>query len=417
MSGDRRTAAGGRKPVETVAVPETRRDDIVARVRAACAAGRQAYWVGPLIEESETLELQTATDTYEALRAALPDIKISLVHGRLKSAEKEKIMAAFKAGQVQLLVATTVIEVGVDVPNASLMIIENAERLGCRSCISCAGASGAARESHCVLLYQPPLGDMARTRLSAFAGPTTVSRSPGAISSCAARASCSARAKPGCRRFTSPISCATTPGCHACTPPPSNCGPGIRSASSPIVRRWLGSAEQIPACECAHEIPPVFSRRAAGACPGFRITSALAARRPRSAGPVLKNACRSEFATHRPEPRTGITGAKPDGPPALSMPRLVLRARALVRPPLSSGTSNRCTRAPQLPRPHNEPARSAGWRILEVTIARRFWCSPIRRCTATRTEIVRLRPTDVLYTLAAQTLDAPPAEILKVGAL
>ncbi|MEK7260775.1 MAG: ATP-dependent DNA helicase RecG, partial [Pseudomonadota bacterium] len=159
----------GRKPVETVAVPETRRDDIVARVRAACAAGRQAYWVCPLIEESETLELQTATDTYEALRAALPDIKISLVHGRLKSAEKEKIMAAFKAGQVQLLVATTVIEVGVDVPNASLMIIENAERLGLSQLHQLRGRVGrGASESHCVLLYQPPLGDMARTRLSAL---------------------------------------------------------------------------------------------------------------------------------------------------------------------------------------------------------------------------------------------------------
>ena len=159
----------GRKPVETVAVPETRRDDIVARVRAACAAGRQAYWVCPLIEESETLELQTATDTHEALRAALPDIKISLVHGRLKSAEKEKIMAAFKAGQVQLLVATTVIEVGVDVPNASLMIIENAERLGLSQLHQLRGRVGrGARESHCVLLYQPPLGDMARTRLSAL---------------------------------------------------------------------------------------------------------------------------------------------------------------------------------------------------------------------------------------------------------
>ena len=159
----------GRKPVETVAVPETRRDDIVARVHIACAAGRQAYWVCPLIEESEALELQTATDTYEALRVALPDIKISLVHGRLKSAEKEKIMAAFKAGQVQLLVATTVIEVGVDVPNASLMIIENAERLGLSQLHQLRGRVGrGASESHCVLLYQPPLGDMARTRLSAL---------------------------------------------------------------------------------------------------------------------------------------------------------------------------------------------------------------------------------------------------------
>jgi len=157
----------GRKPVETVAVPESRRDEVMARVRAACAAGRQAYWVCPLIEESDMLEAQAAEETFAALKDALPGLKIALVHGRLKSAEKEKIMAAFKAGQVQLLVATTVIEVGVDVPNASLMIVENAERLGLSQLHQLRGRVGRGTEaSACVLLYQAPLGDMARARLA-----------------------------------------------------------------------------------------------------------------------------------------------------------------------------------------------------------------------------------------------------------
>jgi len=157
----------GRTPVETVAVPETRRDEVVARVRAACAAGRQAYWVCALIDESEVLDLQTATDTHDALRAALPELKVALVHGRLKPAEKEKIMAAFKAGSVQLLVATTVIEVGVDVPNASLMIIENAERLGLSQLHQLRGRVGRGTErSSCVLLYQAPLSELAHARLA-----------------------------------------------------------------------------------------------------------------------------------------------------------------------------------------------------------------------------------------------------------
>ncbi len=157
----------GRKPVETVVVPETRRDEVMARVRTACAAGRQAYWVCPLIEESDLLEAQAAEETFAALKEALPGLRIALVHGRLKSAEKEKTMAAFKAGQVQLLVATTVIEVGVDVPNASLMIIENAERLGLSQLHQLRGRVGRGTEaSACVLLYQAPLGDMARARLA-----------------------------------------------------------------------------------------------------------------------------------------------------------------------------------------------------------------------------------------------------------
>lgn len=159
----------GRKPIETVALPSARRADVVSRIRDACTAGRQAYWVCPLIDESETLELETATDTAQALREALPDLSIALIHGRMKPPEKEKIMAAFKRGEVHLLVATTVIEVGVDVPNASLMVIENAERLGLSQLHQLRGRVGrGAAESHCVLLYQPPLSEMARARLAAL---------------------------------------------------------------------------------------------------------------------------------------------------------------------------------------------------------------------------------------------------------
>ena len=159
----------GRKPVETVAIPSARRADVVNRIHDACAAGRQAYWVCPLIEESETLELETATDTAQVLREALPELRIALIHGRMKPPEKEKIMAAFKRGEVNLLVATTVIEVGVDVPNASLMVIENAERLGLSQLHQLRGRIGrGSAESHCVLLYQPPLSEMARARLAAL---------------------------------------------------------------------------------------------------------------------------------------------------------------------------------------------------------------------------------------------------------
>ncbi len=159
----------GRKPVETVALPAARRAEVVSRIRDACTAGRQAYWVCPLIEESEALELQTATDTAQVLHEALPELKIALVHGRMKPPEKEKVMTAFKRGDIHLLVATTVIEVGVDVPNASLMIVENAERLGLSQLHQLRGRIGRGQaESHCVLLYQPPLSEMARARLAAL---------------------------------------------------------------------------------------------------------------------------------------------------------------------------------------------------------------------------------------------------------
>jgi len=156
----------GRTPVVTKLVDEARRAEVVARVREACRAGRQAYWVCPLIEESEALELQTAIDTYEALRAELPDCTVGLVHGRMPPQEKAAVMEAFKKGEIQLLVATTVIEVGVDVPNASLMIIEHAERFGLAQLHQLRGRVGrGAAESVCLLMYQSPLSDTARKRL------------------------------------------------------------------------------------------------------------------------------------------------------------------------------------------------------------------------------------------------------------
>lgn len=159
----------GRKPVDTVVVPASRRAEVVQRVRSACAAGRQAYWVCPLIEESAALELQTATDTAEALRAALPELRVAVVHGRMKPAQKENVMRAFKDGETDLLVATIVVEVGVDVAKASLMIIENAERLGLAQLHQLRGRVGrGADESHCVLMFQPPLSDIARARLAAM---------------------------------------------------------------------------------------------------------------------------------------------------------------------------------------------------------------------------------------------------------
>ncbi len=157
----------GRTPVSTVAVAETRRDQVVERVAAACREGRQAYWVCTLVEESEALQAQAAEDTAAVLAEALEGLRIGLVHGRLKAAEKEAVMAEFKAGKIDLLVATTVIEVGVDVPNASLMVIENAERLGLSQLHQLRGRVGrGAQQSHCVLMYRPPLGELAQERLA-----------------------------------------------------------------------------------------------------------------------------------------------------------------------------------------------------------------------------------------------------------
>jgi len=156
----------GRTPVKTRLVADSRRDDVVGFVKKHVDEGRQAYWVCPLIEESEALQLQTAQDTWEALSAELSGLTVGLVHGRLKADEKQAVMAAFAAGEVDVLVATTVIEVGVDVPNASLMVIEHAERFGLSQLHQLRGRVGRGRyESSCVLIYAGPLGEVARQRL------------------------------------------------------------------------------------------------------------------------------------------------------------------------------------------------------------------------------------------------------------
>ncbi|MEW7866768.1 ATP-dependent DNA helicase RecG [Aeromonas diversa] len=156
----------GRTPITTVAVPDTRRQDVIERVRLACTEGKQAYWVCTLIEESEVLECQAAEETATELQRLLPGLHIGLVHGRMRPVEKQRVMEEFKAGILQLLVATTVIEVGVDVPNASLMIIENPERLGLAQLHQLRGRVGrGAVASHCVLLYHAPLSKTAQSRL------------------------------------------------------------------------------------------------------------------------------------------------------------------------------------------------------------------------------------------------------------
>ncbi len=158
----------GRTPIQTVAIPDTKRDDIIERVRHACLTeGKQAYWVCTLIDESEVLEAQAAADTAEELQRKLPDVKIGLVHGRMKPAEKQAVMQDFKDNKLHLLVATTVIEVGVDVPNSSLMIIENPERLGLAQLHQLRGRVGRGSvASHCVLLYHAPLSKTAQKRLA-----------------------------------------------------------------------------------------------------------------------------------------------------------------------------------------------------------------------------------------------------------
>ena len=156
----------GRTPVQTTLLDSQRRDRVIQRVGAACSEGRQAYWVCTLIEESENLDARAAEATAELLQAQLPNLRIGLIHGRLPPAEKETMMSAFKSGNIELLVATTVIEVGVDVPNASLMIIENPERLGLAQLHQLRGRVGrGAVASHCVLLYQAPLSQRGRERL------------------------------------------------------------------------------------------------------------------------------------------------------------------------------------------------------------------------------------------------------------
>jgi ATP-dependent DNA helicase RecG len=156
----------GRRPIRTRLISAARRDEVIARVRDAVSTGRQAYWVCPLIEESETLQLQTALETHAALCAELDELRIGLVHGRLKSDEKAAAMAAFAAGEIDVLVATTVIEVGVDVANASLMVIEHAERFGLSQLHQLRGRVGrGVHDSVCILLFAQPLSETARARL------------------------------------------------------------------------------------------------------------------------------------------------------------------------------------------------------------------------------------------------------------
>jgi ATP-dependent DNA helicase RecG len=156
----------GRSPVTTVALTDTRRDEVVVRIRTACLSGRQAYWVCPLIDESEEMPFQAAEETAASLAEALPELIVGLVHGRMPAAAKELTMRRFKEGEIHLLVATTVIEVGVDVPNATLMVIENAERMGLSQLHQLRGRVGrGAHASSCLLLYHAPLSPLARERL------------------------------------------------------------------------------------------------------------------------------------------------------------------------------------------------------------------------------------------------------------
>ena len=157
----------GRKPINTVVISNNKRDQVVDRIEGACASGQQVYWICPLIEASEELQCEAAEDTALQLTQTLPNLRVGLVHGRMPPTEKADIMASFKAAEIDLLVATTVIEVGVDVPNANLMIIDNAERLGLAQLHQLRGRVGRGQaHSHCLLMYQSPLSRLAQERLN-----------------------------------------------------------------------------------------------------------------------------------------------------------------------------------------------------------------------------------------------------------
>ena len=159
----------GRKPINTIIISNDRRDEVIDRIESACSEGKQVYWICTLVEESETLQCEAAESTAESLSKNLSNINIGLIHGRLKSNEKQMIMSEFNSGNIQLLVATTVVEVGVDVPNASLIIIENPERLGLSQLHQLRGRVGRGQiQSHCVLMYQKPISKNAKERLTAM---------------------------------------------------------------------------------------------------------------------------------------------------------------------------------------------------------------------------------------------------------
>ena len=156
----------GRTPIQTVTIPLDRREEVLARIATNCAEGKQAYWVCTLVEQSETLDAQAAEATYQEIKERFPHVNIGLVHGKMKADEKQSVMQQFKDNQLQLLIATTVIEVGVDVPNASIMVIENAERLGLSQLHQLRGRVGrGATASFCALLYKSPLSQNGQERL------------------------------------------------------------------------------------------------------------------------------------------------------------------------------------------------------------------------------------------------------------
>ena len=187
----------GRTPIKTVVLPDTRRSDIVERIDTACRSGRQAYWVCPLIDESDLVRYEAAEKTAAQLAEALPGVRIGLIHGRMAGKQKDAVMTSFKQGKLDLLVATTVIEVGVDVPNASLMVIENAERMGLAQLHQLRGRVGPrlGRKHVRPALPGARCRPLRASGWPSCAKPTTASRWRAGTSNCAVRASCSARAR------------------------------------------------------------------------------------------------------------------------------------------------------------------------------------------------------------------------------
>ncbi len=229
----------GRQPMRTLVRPETRRDEVYGLMRAAVAGGRQVYVVYPLVEESEKIDLKAATTMAAHLAdTVFPDLRVALLHGRLKADEKERVMRRFTAGEVQILVCTTVVEVGVDVPNATVMVVEHAERFGLSQLHQLRGRIGRGSDaSTCVLLYDAPWSEEARARLTALSATERRLR-PGrdATSRSAAPAISSARASRACRRCAPATWCAT-PICWRWR----TRRPGAWSTPTPCHRHWQGT--------------------------------------------------------------------------------------------------------------------------------------------------------------------------------